>query len=351
MQGWRHPFPLAVKRHLDLGRPPAGGCHGQLGTSHADHRVVFVELAGRRIPHRAGDGPAPLRLEHDHGQVSTIGHLLRLRQAHAVQLQGVVAHKQGGDQVLFLLRLGALVRLHHHAPAAARRGAEQAPHRRCHGHPALAAKAARCHLAVGQHLGVQAHAGVDHKHAAVHKPHLHRPQVARMQGLQQVLHGGFGVQRQTVLAAEIVEGAHGHHPQRYPGAQRGRRHGVDGAVAPGGHQQPAVILRGLGSTLGQLHDVGTAVGHMPDHIVRLQGGHALQLGAQQVQVGTGPPRHHQMDGATGLGGKGVFRRCHAKTLQQTRATPQRAKQIAAAGQAHRPAPPLASPYGLQGTPW
>ena len=313
MQGRHHPFALAIKRQLDLRWAPTGGGDGQLGTGHADHGIVFVQLPGGRVPHRARYGPAALGLEHDHGQLAAVGHGLRLRQAHAVELQRVVAHKQRGDQVLLLLRLGTTVGLHHYAPAAARRGAEHAPHRSRHGHPALSTKAARGHFAVGQHLGVQAHTGVDDKHAPVDKTDLHRAQVAVAQRLQHVLHGGFGVQRQAVFATEVVERAHGHHPQWHPRQQRRRGHGVDGAVTPCRHHQPAIGQRSLRGIARQLHDVAALVGHMPDHVVLLQGGHALQLGAQQVQVGPGALGHHQVDGPVGTDRMGMLGRGHGST--------------------------------------
>lgn len=64
-------------------------------------------------------------------------------------------------------------------------------------------------LALSQQLGVQAHACVHNKHAVVHVPHLHGTQVPGVQGLQQFFHRLLRLRRQSMFAAEAVEGAMG----------------------------------------------------------------------------------------------------------------------------------------------
>ena len=101
--------------------------------------------------------------------------------------------------------------------------------------PAAAAVARLVAFALFQQLGVQPHAGIDQEHAVVHQPHLRRLRLRGQQHLQRL----GRIARNAMGAAEIVEGALRQHAKGQPAAERGLRHGVDGAVAARGHHHAA----------------------------------------------------------------------------------------------------------------
>ncbi len=203
--------------------------------------------------------------------------------------------------MLLLLQGRPRLGLHRNTPASRSAAAQHAPDRGQHRHQPRAAEAVRGALAVVQQARVEAQAGVDQEHALVDETHVHRPHVAGFQGREHVLHRLLRLQRQRLVAREIVEGPHGQHAHGHALRPGRGGHGIDGAVAARRHHQPAVGLGGTRGLAGQLHDVGPRARHMPAHRALLQMRHGLELGAQLVQVGARAQRHHDVHGSVGRG--------------------------------------------------
>ena len=92
---------------------------------------------------------------------------------------------------------------------------------------------------------------------AVDAPHLHWLGL----GCQQRTRGGFGVERDAMRAAEIVEGALRDHPHRAAAGKCGLRHRVDRAVAAGRNHRTAVLTRQLHGTRNGVAQAARLVGH------------------------------------------------------------------------------------------
>ena len=99
-----------------------------------------------------------------------------------------------------------------------------------------------------------------------------------------------------MLAAEIVESAHGHHPHGHTGTQGGCGHRVDGAISTRRHQQTSVIAGGLCCVIRQLNDVTPLTRYVPHHGMVVLGKCTTQLCAHQIQIGPWPQWNHHMDG-------------------------------------------------------
>ena len=150
-------------------------------------------------------------------------------QAHLLQLQPVVAHKQRGG-----------AHLPHHTAFVDQQPQLAVPPQqghtcRAHGHPTAAAKARFVGFAVFQQRRVQAQAGVDQKHMAVHCAHLYRHGHGVYQHLRRL--GRFG--RNAVGAGHVIKRAQRHHPHRTACGMRRLGHRVDRAVAAHRHHRRA----------------------------------------------------------------------------------------------------------------